>query len=158
MKNEENLQGLNGWLIMVGLGIVISPLKIISFYLIDYLKIFSDGTWFALTTPGAESYHHLWAPLILGEMAVNGGLVLGWGCIAFLFFSKKKIFPKCYIGILLFTLVFILADALVVKVIRPDRPFFDVETMQTFAHALLAVLIWVPYMLISVRVKATFVK
>jgi hypothetical protein len=112
----------------------------------------------SLTTPGTEAYNPLWAPILFGEMAINGGLVLAWIFIAFLFFSKKKPFPKWYIGILLFTLTFILVDALVIKSVLPDEPIFDAETAKTFGRSLVVTLIWVPYMLVSRRVKATFVK
>lgn len=91
-------------------------------------------------------------------MAINGGLVLAWVFIAFLFFSKKKIFPRWYIGMLLFTLVFILIDALAIKSVLPNEPVFDAETVKELGRSLIATLIWVPYMLISKRVKATFVK
>jgi branched-subunit amino acid transport protein len=120
--------------------------------------MFSNGSWAVLTTPGTEAYNPLWAPILFGEMAINGGLVLAWIFIAFLFFSKKKVFPKWYIGILLFTLSFILVDALVVKSVLPDESVFDAETTKEFGRSLVVTLIWVPYMLVSKRVKATFVK
>jgi branched-subunit amino acid transport protein len=155
---EENLEGLGGWLVLVGLGIIISPLRIIVQVFQAYSEMFSNGSWAVLTTPGTEAYNPLWAPILFGEMAINGGLVLAWIFIAFLFFSKKKVFPKWYIGILLFTLSFILVDALVVKSVLPDESVFDAETTKEFGRSLVVTLIWVPYMLVSKRVKATFVK
>jgi len=40
----------------------------------------------------------------------------------------------------------------------PSEPMFDPETIKEFARSLVACVIWVPYMLISKRVKATFVE
>ena len=158
MTEEKNLEGLGGWLVLVGLGIIISPLRIIVQAFPIYSEMFSNGSWAVLTTPGTEAYDPLWAPILFGEMAINGGLALVWIFIAFLFFSKKKAFPKWYIGILLFTLSFILVDALVIKSVLPNEPVFDAETIKEFGRSLVVTLIWVPYMLISKRVKATFVK
>ena len=158
MAEEKNIEGLGGWLALVGLGIIISPLRIIGELFPAYLEMFSNGAWAALTTPGTGAYHSLWTPILFGEIAINCGLVLVWGYIAFLFFTKKKVFPKWYIGISLFTLAFILIDALVIKAVLPNGPIFDTETTKEIARSLFATLIWVPYMLVSKRVKATFVK
>ncbi|MDR1621537.1 MAG: DUF2569 domain-containing protein [Synergistaceae bacterium] len=155
---KKNPEGLGGWLVLVGLGIIISPLKIIGVVFPVYSKMFSNGSWAALTTPGTEAYNPLWAPILYGEMAINGGLVLAWIFVAVLFFSKKKAFPKCYIGILLFTLVFIFIDALAIESVLPNIPVLDAETTKELGRSLVACLIWVPYMLVSKRVKATFVK
>lgn len=158
MTEEKSLEGLGGWLVLVGLGIIISPLRIIGQIFPVYSEMFSNGSWAALTTPGTEAYNPLWAPILFGEMVINGGLVLAWIFIAFLFFSKKSGFPKWYIGILLFTLVFILIDALVIKTLLPNEPVFDPETIKEVGRSLVVTLIWVPYILVSKRVKATFVK
>jgi hypothetical protein len=158
MAEEKNLEGIGGWLILVGLGIILSPLIVIAQTLPVYLKMFSDGSWVILTTPGTEAYNPLWAPILFGEMAINGGLVLAWIFIAFLFFSERKAFPKWYISILIFTLIFILIDGLAIKSVLPNEPVFNPDTTKKFARTLIVTLIWVPYMLVSKRVKATFVK
>lgn len=157
MTEEKDLEGLGGWLIVVGLGIIVSPLRILVQVFPTYSEMLSGESWAALTTPGTETYNPLWAPILIGEMAVNGALVLTWIFIAFLFFSKRKAFPKWHVGIMLFTLIFILIDALAIKSVLPDQPTFDAETAKELGRSLIATAIWVPYMLISKRVKATFV-
>ena len=158
MTEEKDLEGLGGWLIFVGLGIVISPLRIIALIFPTYSEIFSNGSWEVLTTPGTEAYNPLWGPILIGEISINAALVIAWIFIAFIFFSKKTIFPKWYIGILLFTLTFILIDALAIKSVMPNVPVFDPETIKEFGRSLIVTLICVPYMLVSKRVKATFIK
>lgn len=158
MDEEKKLEGLGGWLALVGLGIIISPLRIIGVLFPTYLEMFSNGSWTELTTLGTENYNPLWAPILYGEMAINVGLVLSWIFIASLFFCRKRAFPKWYIGILLFTLVFILVDALAIKTVLPTEPVLDAETLKELGRSLVASLIWIPYMLVSKRVKATFVK
>ena len=91
-------------------------------------------------------------------MFINGALVLAWIYAAFLFFSKKKSFPKWFIGLAIFTLIFIVLDALAVKIVLPNEPVFDPETFKELARSLVACLLWVPYMRVSKRVQATFIK
>lgn len=135
-----------------------APLRIIAMVFPVYSKMFSDGSWAALTTPGGGAYNPLWAPILLGEMVINGGLVLTWIFVAVLFFSKKKEFPKWYIGTFLFTIMFILVDAFAIKFVLPQEPVFDAETIKELVRTTIAAVIWVPYMLVSERVKATFIK
>lgn len=158
MSIEENVEGIGGWLVLVALGVVFSPIRIVLELFSIYSGLFSDGTWEFLTTPSTELYHPLWAPIILGELFINGALVLAWIVAIFLFFSKKRIFPKWYIGILLFTLVFIILDAFAIKVVLPSEPAFDDETAKELVRSIIASLIWIPYMLFSKRVRATFIK
>jgi hypothetical protein len=157
VSEEKKLEGLGGWLVLVGLGIIFSPLRIVSQAFPVYSDMFSNGAWAALTTSGAKTYNPLWTLILSGEMAINVALVVAWAFIAFLFFTKKSVFPKWYIGILLFTVAFIIIDALVMKALLPNEPVFDAETTKEIARSLFVTLIWVPYMLISKRVKATFV-
>ena len=158
MTEEEKYEGLGGWLILVGLGVIVSPLRIIAFIFPAYSEIFSNGSWDMLTTPGTEAYNPLWAPILIGEIAINGSLAIAWLFMAILFFSKKRVFPNWYIGIMVFTLVFILVDALAIMAVLPNEPIFDPDTTKEFARQFISTLIWVPYMLVSKRVKATFVK
>lgn len=157
MTENKNLEGLGGWLVLVGLGIVLSPLIIVGTVFPVYSELFSNGSWSVLTTPSSEAYNPLWAPLLVGEIVINSGLVLAWVYVAILFFSKKKAFPKVYIGLLLFTIAFILVDAVAIKSVLPDESVVDPETAKQFGRSLIAALIWIPYMLLAKRVKATFV-
>ncbi len=158
MTDEKKLEGLGGWLILVGLGIIASPIKISVQVYPVYSKLFTSGSWAALTTPGTEAYHPLWAPILISEISINVVLALTWLFIAFLFFAKKRLFPKWYIGILVFTLTFMLVDAVAIKAVLPNEEIFDPDTIKELARTLVTMLIWVPYMLMSKRVKATFVK
>jgi len=156
MTEEKNLEGLGGWLILVGLGIVLSPLRIVVQVLPTYLEIFSSGTWEALTMPGSGAYHPLWSPILLVEIFTNVLLVLAWVYVAFLFFTRRAVFPKWYIGLMLGTLAFIVLDALAVAVVLPDAPLLDQKTLTELVRSVLVASVWVPYMLVSERVKATF--
>ena len=71
---------------------------------------------------------------------------------------KIETFFALISGLAVFSLVFILLDALGAKIVMPNDPIFDVDTVKELTRSLLQVIIWVPYMLRSKRVKATFIK
>lgn len=158
MNDNNELKGLGGWLVLVGLGVLIGPIRLLITYIPIYKPIFEDGTWEALTTVGSEAYNPLWAPLLIGEMAYNSIMVVASIYLIYLFFSKHYLFPKFYIAIVLISLIFILFDAWIVTKVLPGEPMFDPETTKEFIRTLLGGIIWIPYMLISKRVKATFVE
>jgi len=158
MGNEEkNLEGIGGWLILVAIGIIVTPIRLIVLMMSTYPEIFSTGVWEALTTQGGEAYSPLWAPVLIGEILINSGMLLIWLYMAYLFFSKKVVFPKWYIGLVVFSLAFIIADAFAIKLVLPSEPVFDPDTIKELMRSLFMVVVWVPYMLISKRVKATFI-
>ncbi len=158
MEQEKNIEGLSGWLILVGIGIIFSPIRIITSVLPIYKEIFENGYLKIVTTPGTEDYNVLWAPILFSETAINIFLVSIWIYIAYLFFTKKKSFPKIYISVMIFGLAFIVLDALAIKMVLPNEPIFDADTLRELFRSIIGVSIWVPYMLISKRVKATFIK
>lgn len=158
MNDKDNLKGLGGWLILVGLGVVISPLRLAYEFGPMYYAIFTDGTFQILTTPGTDVYHSLWGPLLVGEAVCNSFLILASIYLVYLFFTKHYLFPKVYIAIILFSLFFIPFDAWVGSFVITDEPIFTPEITRELTRTLIGALIWIPYMLVSKRVKATFVE
>lgn len=152
----KNLEGLGGWLILVGSNVVLSPFVIAARTYKSYAEMFSSGVWDVLTSPDSMAYHALWAPLAIGEIILNSALILAWIYIAFLFFSKRRAFPFWFIAIHIATVCLIVIDAIVVHHILPDAPIFDADTLRELSRPIGAILIWAPYMLMSKRVKSTF--
>ncbi len=78
--------------------------------------------------------------------------------MAYKFFTKSRDFPKWYIGITVFSLVLFVADAFTIKLVLPNEPLFDPDDIEELMLSVIRVVVWVPYMLVSKRVKATFIK
>ncbi|MBN2834393.1 MAG: DUF2569 domain-containing protein [Candidatus Delongbacteria bacterium] len=158
MENNKNLKGLSGWLILVGIGVVLSPIRLLVTTVSVFQPIFTDGTWEALTTVGSEVYNPLWGPLLIGEVLYNLCMVLASTYLIYLFFSKHHRFPSFYIAIFAVSLIFIPLDAWLISFVMPGEPMFDPDTAKEYGRVLVVGLIWVPYMLKSKRVKVTFVE
>ena len=157
MEENKELKGLGGWLILVGIGVTLGPLRMIAEYVPMFYAIFSDGTYEALTTPGSEFYNVLWGPFLIFELVVNSIIVFASLLLMYLYYAKHYFFPKLYIMIILFSLVFILLDAWLGSFVLIDEPMFDTSILTELFRTVVTALIWIPYMLISVRVKNTFV-
>ncbi len=155
-SSDARLQGLRGWLILVAVGLCLQPLVLVK-TLADNFEAFRPATWQTLTTPGGGAYHPLWAPLLVAEVAVNVGLLLGSGILLYLFFTKKRFFPKAVIGFMVLSLVVVLADNAAVSAIPQARAQLGPGEYKQIGRAVVAAAIWIPYFLRSKRVHATFV-
>lgn len=158
MSDNNELKGLRGWLILVGIGVVIGPFSLMYRFGPTFYSIFTDGTFQILTNVDSEAYHPLWGPLLIGEALYNLLMVLASAYLIYLFFSKHYLFPKVYIAIVGISLVFIPLDAWLSSFVITDEAMFDPATTKEFFRTLISGIIWVPYMLVSKRVKATFVE
>lgn len=158
MTENDELKGLGGWLILVGIGVVLGPIRLLATLIPTFKPVFEDGVWEALTTEGSEAYTPYFSSLIVGEIVFNTIIVTASIYLIYLFFTKHYLFPKIYIGIVAASLVFIPLDAWVATIVFPDEPMFDPATTKEFMKSLITGVIWVPYMLFSKRVKVTFVE
>ena len=155
---NQGPEGIGGWLILLAIGIVFSPIRIIAQIFPTYFTIFSDGSWAILTTPGSATYHPLWKPILISEIIANVCFVILWIVIAFLFFSKKEKFKRLFIIAILATAVFQVLDAWAITFVIPTTNIFDKESMVELIRTLIYGAIWISYLHRSKRVKATFIR
>lgn len=155
---DDAPKGLGGWLILVGIGVVLNPITLIFQLYTLYYQAYLDGTFTYLTDPSSSGYHPYWMPFLAFEI-IGNLIILGvavW--LVYLYFSKHRRFPKTYIFLQVSSLIFLIADAWLITLILPDLGPMDPETLRDIGRAVGVVAIWVPYMLLSKRVKATFVE
>src|SRR5689334_6367009 len=114
---REGPEGLGGWLVLVALGLFVTPVRLAIFLLQTFPPIFRDGMWEKLTTPGPAPYHPLWAPLLIGEIAINSVFILLAIYLLFLYFRRSWRFPRLYMTLLISSLVFIVADSFAVGIV-----------------------------------------
>ena len=150
-------KGLGGWLILVAIGLIVTPIKLGLLMINTFVPLFKDGTMQALTTPGSEHYHPLWTLIVGYEMVGNSLFALCFIGLTVLFFSRSRRFPRLYIVAVLANLAFLLGDGLIGSQIPALASSDNIESVGEIAKSLVACCIWVPYMLVSKRVKNTFV-
>jgi len=148
---------IGGWLTLVALGVCAAPIIIIA-QTAQLLPVFEADTWKALTTPGEPAYHPLWAPWIIAELTINLVLLAGSIVVAFLFFAKRRLFPRFMIGFMVASLTVQAFDLLAAQAIPAAAAEIGVQEVRTFLGTLSSSAIWIPYFLRSKRVRATFVK
>jgi hypothetical protein len=153
---DKRYDGLGGWLILIGIGTALSPFQMLRQLITASRSAFSNGTWEAVTTAGSAAYHPFWGPFLILEIAYTAICFLVTVYMAFLFFGKKRAYPTWFIWFHLVTLVFMIVDAVLLQVVRPDLPLIDGTGMGEIARALFGCFVWIPYMLISTRVESTF--
>lgn len=157
-KTHSKYQGIGGWLTFVALGLLVTPVVLVIHLLGTYLPLLTDGTLQALSDPSSEAYHPLWIPLITFEVVGNLLMLLGYCYLLYTFFKRSETFPKSYIFLTIASLIFIAVDFFAADLIPAVAEQDDSEMLEQLIRAAIGCAIWVPYMLKSKRVKATFVE
>lgn len=147
---------IGGWLILVAIGLLLSPLLILINLGVNIIPTFKPEIWHVLTTPGTEGYHPLSGPIMIFEAMANIVLLCLSGYAIVCFFKKSRSFPTLMISILLILPAYLLLD-LVLMVQIPMVAEAVPLTFYWFVGSAISSGIWVPYFRKSKRVKATFV-
>jgi len=154
---QKQYDKIGGWLILVVIGLILAPIRLLVVLFKDLLPALSADTWSRLTTPGTEAYHPLWAPLLFFEILGNCLFILFPIIVAVFFFQKRRFVPRLIIVLLLANLVFVAIDYFAADLIPFVAAQEDMGSLVEFIRVLIACTIWVPYFLVSKRAKGTFV-
>lgn len=157
-KDESSPRGIGGWLLLVGLGLIVSPLRIGYFLATTHWPIFQNGSWGLLTTPGSEAYHPLWAPLLVFEIIGNLGSIVLAIATLWLMFRKSRYTPRIAIAWLAWTAAVVVIDFFAADLIPAVAAQSDPDSVKELVRSIVGAAIWIPYFLVSKRVKATFIQ
>ena len=141
-------------MILVGIGLVIGPLYVLA-GLKEDASVYSLEQWQALTVPSGVSHHPGWAPALILTLLGNLTLVAYGLLLTALFFEKRRTFPRLFIIFLLFRAAVALGSGLVQLIPNAESGSQDLHSEIT--RTVVACGIWIPYMRMSRRVRATFV-
>ena len=147
-------QGIGGWLVLMGIGLVLLPFRLLG-SLAGALQVLEPETWRRLTTPSSPVYHPAWGPVILAEFLANAIFLGGAGVLLYLFFKKRRAFPKVAIGFMVANVIFQMFEVAMGRIVLPGTPA-DKEIGQLML-AVVSGAIWISYLKLSRRVAATFV-
>jgi hypothetical protein len=132
--------GIGGWLILVAISLVVSPILILVRIFVDLQLL---GHEYGIK-PGL-------AVLILVEAITNTVMLFAIVGLNVLFYRKRRQFPRWMMTYLIAGFVLGLCDHLAAMSFNPSASWVAVF------RSLIAMLIWVPYFLQSQRVEQTFV-
>jgi transglutaminase-like putative cysteine protease len=148
-------RGLGGWLVLVTIGLILRvPARLMQ--LVESRHNFNLHHWRALTEPGAESFHPLWAPGIQFSVHTIMVLLIWTLLLIALFFMRRRLFPKLMIGMLAAEAV----EAAIEAAFAQHLPTYSPAEMQsavlTLVMRLVILFLWGAYLLVSRRVRNTF--
>ena len=147
-KTEE-MSVFSEWLIVLGSGLLIAPLLVVATMGMQNFPYLFDGT-------RVEYFAAQPAALALGrfELAANVVYLLLLAVLNYLYFERKKSFRVSMIVYLFLQLGLSAFDFVQMRELHPTSfsPFYGVGRAALFAA------IWIPYLLVSKRVKATFTR
>ncbi|WP_341220428.1 DUF2569 family protein [Polaribacter atrinae] len=149
---EEN-KPIGGWLILIGIGLCISPIRVF----MDLLstEIYLSGDW--LVYFSSEDFSISIGLLLIVETLFNAAVLVFLPLIIVLFLKKRSSFPKVYATFLIVYLVFILSDSFLASALTETDGLTGLEEKQLL-KTFISTGIIVPYLLLSERVKETFLK
>jgi hypothetical protein len=151
---DEHLKGLSGWLVIVGIGMGYS-LFTNSYFILT--NVIDNGGWSILMQPSPDLnlVELNLVPIIVVLLYFLMTILLVHLVILFLF--QKRNFPKWYIGLKLFSLIIAALDTYFVLNLLPDNDPLRDQAMLSIILTLVSTLVWIPYMLVSKRVRFTFI-
>ena len=157
LPTNPNLQGLGGWLILLGIGLVGTPFARI-YLLVKSGAVYSASSWRTITDP-ASGYDSMLAPILLYELFFQLTLLVFSFLLILLYFRKKRIFPTVLIAYLSFQFVVLTVDQVLVRtldgkaVTTNTRP----RSAPAMAQGLFPLVLWGLYVSRSKRVRMTFI-
>jgi transglutaminase-like putative cysteine protease len=150
-----DLNGIGGWLILLAIIQILRPLSYIKTGIDLYQTMFNTHSWRSLTDPIESAYDSWWAPTLLFELFFNIISLVFCALLIFLFFAKRFTWPRCFAAFLIFSIAGSILDILLVHHIpAATEPIW--HSIPEVVGALLGAAIWIPYIFLSKRVKATF--
>ena len=152
---DAALDGIGGWLILVSIGAATRIYYYGKTLYIDLDLVFSPTRWNALTLPGGRLYDPFWFPSLLFESSASLVLMMAVILSFILLVQKRFTYPFVMIGIFVGSFVFHVLDHLLVHQVRVVKPN-DTHFALLMLRLIVASVIWIPYFLVSKRVKATF--
>ena len=142
---------IGGWLVLLGLGIIFSPLTI----LIDLLQggFFSNATWEAVVHAQDGQVRLL---VFIAELACNVFLCVYAILLVLLFFRKRDTFPAACIVFYAAVLSVQVLDYVAVSALNNNYAWSQ-DQITNMTRSIIGAAIWIPYLLRSERVRKTFV-
>jgi Protein of unknown function (DUF2569)/Transglutaminase-like superfamily len=149
--------GINGWLLLPTIGVLISPLRCLS----DLLKsapTYETENWRTLTDPAADQFDSLAAPILLIDLGTGVITFILTTLLVVLFFQKRRVVPMLYIVVFGGSLVVYWLTTWLGSFSENSSIASTPQALARMVGMSISFAIWGGYFMWSKRVKATFVR
>jgi hypothetical protein len=149
---------IGGFLIIVAVGLVLSFIRNLE-SLAWALIPFREEVWEKLTIPGSSAYHPSWKTVLLFQIISASAIFMMTIIGMVLFFRKHRFFPTVIvIAIPLIFLVMLVSYYLEGLVPAIAASQYYAKEKRDLVMRFIALHVWIPYFVVSDRVKRTFVR
>lgn len=132
---------IGGWLILPAIGLVLGCI----------LSVIGIILSFSIASEIASKYKGIFAINLLFDIALTVFLFY----VAFRFFGKRRNAPAAMISFIIANII--VSGVLLVISIGAEAEPFMLESGKTLGKGIISAAIWIPYFVVSKRVKKTFV-
>lgn len=156
--SDPSYHKIGGWLLLYAIGLVLYPVKLAITLVTEQAPVYSHENWIRLTTPGTVGYDPLWRPVLISELVGNCCFLLFSICLLVFFFQRRHMVPRLVVIFLVSNFVFVGVDFFLTYFYLLRADSIGTEAVINIVRTAVASIIWIPYFMVSKRVKATFVK
>ncbi len=159
---EKRHDSIGGWLILVALGIFITPVVLTYSIYKQNVEEFTINYYFYFFNESSDYFHPLKGYYVIASNVYNIFLIVASILLIIVFVQRKNSFRYYYSGYRLFNIIFLSIDLLMIYLLadgplgKEEKIMFKSETADLVKIAV-QTCIWVPYLWISERSKHTFV-
>ncbi|KRT15282.1 hypothetical protein ASU31_14710 [Pedobacter ginsenosidimutans] len=156
LEEIKDAPKIGGWLIVAGIGIVVLPFT--SLFTIIKAETFSQTVWDNLDRYDRFTTF-IYQLCLLMEAALNMCMIAFSILVIFLFFNRRKIFTKYYIGLKIAAIIVAILDFAFLFAMgnHIGNQLFTASDATALIRKIIIYSLWIAYFIKSTRVKSTFV-
>lgn len=156
LKTKGNPIPLGGWLILPIIGVFLTPLIII--YQLYNFDFYNLEVWELLSSPKSDYYDSWFVISLIYEVLINWFFIIYSLFLIVLIIKRRNIFPYHYVIFRILNLSLLIIDLILVQNISSELYDSGQENNTEIYRSVIGAAIWIPYMLLSQRVKDTFTR
>jgi transglutaminase-like putative cysteine protease len=154
----KSYKGIRGWLIIPAIALIASLLRVPWEVASTLIPPFKQSVWDSVTTPGLQTYHPMFAPVLIMELVINIAIII-LSIITAIYFFRKMHQTRLFIIILLIASPSVLFfDSLMVNLAGLTAYNTNIFHTDEILRTSLFSLIWIFYFIRSRRVRVTFIR
>ncbi len=150
-------QAIGGWLYLLGFGVIVTPLSLIPIVATDVLPSLNQHAWDALVEGENIVYTWIFGGLYAASPLVFLALLVFHVALIPLFIGRYRLFPATTIALTTASISYAVVVAVCLAIVS-DEVKIDSSGVAEIVASIISAAIWIPYLLISKRVRATFVR